>query len=300
MAFKFETSDATVEEAVRRLAADQLDGAIAGLEENGGDRAKAIHNARKSAKRLRGLLRLVQPVFPDHKRENAAIRDAAATLSALRDAEVAGETFAKVASTLGDRLSDTQRAEFEKALSERTSRLGEEHDGEKTQAQAVEALRAIRDRSVDWRIEKNGFKALGRGFRETYRRARRDLKLAERGADVETFHDWRKQVKYHFMHLCLLRDISPSMLDGQRKLANDLGETLGDHHDVAVFETMIENESERFAGLDGLSTLRDGLRERREALEKEALTLGRQLFGERARSLRQRVETYWTAWRETA
>ena len=92
--YKFDPKGDPVDSCFRAIAVDQLDEALADLATPEGHGRSVVHEARRRCKKLRGLLRLVRPAFPEFARENAAIRDAAALLSHLRDAEVLRQTVA--------------------------------------------------------------------------------------------------------------------------------------------------------------------------------------------------------------
>ena len=74
---------------VRRIAGEQLGNAAARLE-GGSNPETSVHEARKSLKRTRALLRLVRPGLgeADFRKANARLRDIARSLSAARDRDV--------------------------------------------------------------------------------------------------------------------------------------------------------------------------------------------------------------------
>src|SRR5262249_59732979 len=64
----------------RRIVRKQIDAALEELTgANKGPRDEAVHEARKSLKRVRAVLRLVRPVIGEkaYRRENTCFRDAA-------------------------------------------------------------------------------------------------------------------------------------------------------------------------------------------------------------------------------
>ena len=71
----------SVPEGVRRMAAAQLDKALAHLGCEDGERDKHIHEARKATKRLRALVRLVRRDLGDevYALENQCYRDVPAS-----------------------------------------------------------------------------------------------------------------------------------------------------------------------------------------------------------------------------
>ena len=79
--------DADFTEAFRSVATRQLEHAITVLRKRPDGAHEAIHSFRKNLKRLRSLYRLVAREIPDFQaQENARLRDAANSLSAIRDA----------------------------------------------------------------------------------------------------------------------------------------------------------------------------------------------------------------------
>ena len=75
MTYAFLASDLSIEDALRRVAREEAEGALAALRREG-PLGPRVHEMRKSVKKLRGLLRLVAPVVRAARAENAALRDA--------------------------------------------------------------------------------------------------------------------------------------------------------------------------------------------------------------------------------
>ena len=87
MAFRILKGEA-VATAMRRIAREQIDEALAELEDSELDEDKKVHQVRKRCKKLRGLIRLYRPAFKQgYAIENAWFRDAARPLSGVRDAQ---------------------------------------------------------------------------------------------------------------------------------------------------------------------------------------------------------------------
>src|SRR5689334_17059489 len=97
MAYHFKR-DESVAEGVRRIALEELDEAVSQLGgARGAGRDEAVHEARKSVKKVRALLRLVQPELGDtYRGESRVLRDAGRTLSAFRDAGSVIEALGKL------------------------------------------------------------------------------------------------------------------------------------------------------------------------------------------------------------
>ncbi|RZJ82697.1 MAG: CHAD domain-containing protein, partial [Massilia sp.] len=88
MGYSWSQQDESVGAGFVRIATEQLAKAALNADAVGDPPAGRIHAARRNCKRLRGLFRLVRSDFADYDRANAAVRDAADRLSAVRDAAV--------------------------------------------------------------------------------------------------------------------------------------------------------------------------------------------------------------------
>ena len=292
MPYRFKHDDASVQEGLRRIALDQIDKAIE--DSHGDDRAEAVHAVRKRCKKLRGLVRLVRPVFDGYGDENTAFRDAARALSGVRDAQVMQETYDK----LLDRFDgEVERAPFgivrrRLTLQRREMAGTRDLDAELTEFRAK--MRTARKRADDWSLDGKGFPALAGGLGKTYGRAGQAMRRARKKPTGETMHEWRKRAKYHWYHARLLTPIWPQPMAAHADAADTLSDLLGDHHDLVVFrETLADGDfGDAAAALSGLAV-------RQEAeLAAAAFTLGARLFAEPSDALAARWARYWRAWRK--
>src|SRR3954454_9440642 len=95
MAFEL-TKDETVPAGVRRVACSRIDHALAVLgRPKRGASDRAVHEARKRFKEVRGALRLVRDEMgaKPFRKEKRTFRDARRPLSAARDAKVLVDTL---------------------------------------------------------------------------------------------------------------------------------------------------------------------------------------------------------------
>jgi CHAD domain-containing protein len=317
---------------LRRLGRALVDDAIDQIDSPAVPPDEAVHQARKNMKKLRGLLRLVRPAAPTlYKAENGALRDAAAHLAVIRDADAAVETFDLVLRRA--QPESTQGADF----------AAEAHDpcapppGEPSLFAAVgpmelSGLRAAllahrdeayagagdvherlatfrgwmldaRERMADWRLNEaeeaeQAFALLGPGLKKTYKRGRKAMARAYAKPSAEAFHDWRKRTKYFAYHLRLLRPGWPGLLKAQRKAVKELQSLLGDDHDLAVLERLLA--SLRPQGpktgepLAAERALQREMRRQSEVLRQRARRLGDIVYAEQPKAFRQRLGVYWT------
>jgi hypothetical protein len=283
--YQFDPKSSAVEETFRNVALSQIDEALEALASTEGEKRSIVHEARRRCKKLRGLLRLVRPAFPDFAKENAAIRDAAALLSHLRDAEVLHETVGKLAENSG---SEAVRRISERLKAEPLP----EPPAEKITEFRLRLL-AVRERAAEWTLRKDSASVLLSGLRVTYEQDRRRMEKALASGDPVDFHDWRKAQKAHGFHVDLLRKTAPDVLEADLKTIDRLSDLLGVHHDLAVLLHAVDTDTARFGDEGDVAALREAIDTRRAEIEEKAASLGRQLLAERPRALARRFADYW-------
>ena len=282
-----------IEQQVRQIAGEQI---AKGIKEcRGGTDTfdDVVHGLRRRCKRLRGLLRLIEPHFDRFDRENKAFRKAANGLSSTRDAAVMEESWSAVVSFDSKHRSnlapDLARTVTD-ALKSR-SEAAAQTEPDKLLGAFRELFEAAQDRAQHWQVDGKGFGQLGDGLEKTYRAVRRGLLEAEESQTPEAFHDWRKVVKYHWHHVGLFAPAAPAMLKDRKDALGDLGDLLGDHHNLAVLqETLAEMKAVARGETDDV---RGAVAALQQKLGAEAFVLGRQLAAESSSGLRRRFERYW-------
>jgi len=293
MAYRMKRSDETCEEALRRIAIEEVDAALAEIDDAAMDLHDKVHQVRKRAKRLRGLIRLVRASFPDYAAENAAIRDAARRLSGLRDLEGMVETV--------DKLAEATGAEGLAPLRDHLIAVRDSAVAGSDVAADLAAFRAdlvaLRARAEGWSLTETGFKAMRPGLEKVFARACRDRRLAAETPETAVIHDWRKAVKYHWYHTRLLQPLDPSPMDRRANEVRRLSEFLGDHHDLAVLDAWLAGLADPPGGEEVRTALRARIAARQGVLETDAQALATRLFASRARDLSRRWKRLWKAWR---
>ena len=290
----------TVEDGLRRIAAEQLQRALSGFDGGALDRHAAVHEARKCCKRLRGLLRLARNGLGGkvYRAENASLRDAARRLSGLRDAEALIETYDELDAHFGGGIDRRSIAPVRRALTARRQRLADQDATFERRVSAFRAdLEAALRRVPSWGLANDEFAALAAGLTRSYKRGRKAMATAYASPSPKRFHEWRKRVKYHRYHLELLQELWPRQLKARRSEVKRLGGMLGDDHDLAVLRAVLESESGSF-GDESARMLIDLADRRRDTLRAGMLPLGHRVFAERPKALVSRYEAYWHAWRK--
>jgi hypothetical protein len=288
----------SVTKSLRKVAREQIDKAIAEVDDPRLDRHEAVHQVRKRCKKLRGLIRLVRPAFSDYEQENAFIRDAARELSYVRDAQSIIDCFDKLASQTDDPIDNAQETRVREELEWRRREIAEDDEGLHNKlAEFRERMTTLRERTGDWRVADKGGAAISGGLEKTYRRGRKALHAAYEKPSPDAFHEWRKRTKYHWHHLRLLQDIWPEIMSVERDAADRLSDLLGDDHDLAVLRRTLEQEPGKFGGREAIAKLAEIIELRRAQLQAEARPLGDLLYAEKPKRHVARLRRYWEVWR---
>lgn len=303
MAYRFETEE-SVDEAFHRIAHEQLLTAETALRrdvdgegdgEGDGDAVAAIHEARKSVKKERALLRLMRGSVRrrDRRAENAALRDAARGLSGARDAEVMLQTLDALAERYAGQAPHHEFAAIRERLADGPGGPG---DGVVAVAVTASELAAARERIGGWRLEHEGWAGLEPGLRRTYKRGLTALRLVQDAPTDEHLHEWRKRVKDLWYALRLVAEVGGPSLRGQAKDAHALADLLGDDHDLAVLrQHLLGSAGGVAADVDAVLGLLD---HRREQLQAQAMALGERVYAERPKAFVRRARASWRAGRQ--
>jgi CHAD domain-containing protein len=300
MAYRLHPDEA-VPDGLRRCAREQLGQAIDELTNRvSDDPVEAVHEARKSLKKARSLLRLGRGTLAagERRRANDALRSAGRKLSSARDAEVMLEATDELAERFAGRLP---QASFDAIR----HHLVAERDPARRQVlesgltgQVADELAAARSAIEDWTLRRDGWKALEPGLQRSYARGQAALERARRKPTVENLHEWRKRTKDLWYHLRLLKPLAPGIIGGAAKDADKLSKLLGDDHDLAVLRVTLEHGAgDLKIDVDAVLALID---HRREQIQAEAVPLGERLYAERPKAFVARMRRYWKASRPQA
>ncbi|MCH4549109.1 MULTISPECIES: CHAD domain-containing protein [Rhizobium] len=290
--------DADFTESFRSVATEQLERAVTVLEERPDGAHEAIHSFRKNLKRLRSLYRLVARDVPDFRaQENTRLRDAARSLSAIRDAAALigtaqylqhaargkeeSEALGRIVTILEGRRDWMAEAEsgLEQRLTETSDVLKE----------AIAALDAV---SFDGGHRKNA-RMLAKSWRRTARKAKTALAACHGEASADDFHDLRKRTYDYRLYHALLRDVWPGAMKAKRDAAKELVEDLGHIHDLTVLSELVEAEPQLFTRNDDLAHLLDIIIFRQQEDRRQALVKAEAVFADDADEEAQRIELLW-------
>ncbi len=299
MSYRFEPQRA-VGQSVKRIAASQVDDLLAELCGKGAPAPSAVHEARKTIKRLRALLSLVGQGLdkPDLERERQRLRDIASILAGARDAHVMVETASNLESGNMPR-SCQSAARALMVLLEQRRRKADKSASRDVSGLPVDDFKQAQKSLESLPLDQLSFEDVLAGFTKTYHRGRKLAgELAVGGADDEQYHDLRKQVQQHWRHLQLLSNAWPKALRPQVALAHELAETLGKDHDVAVLAAFARDNAEKIGETRGLDSYLRLCVKHQEKLRAHAMLLARRLYAEKPKAICERLRTYWETARD--
>lgn len=293
MAYRFKLSE-PFEEGCKRIAREQIERAQSQLK-GPGDPIVAVHETRKSLKRLRALVRLIRPALGESAfhQENAQLREIARILSGARDRHVLLETVAKL-----EAASSLVRKGLGQSMREALNITNGEHgpvveaaDMRQAQARLAEAKK----RFARLHLAGHGFPIIGPGLEASYRRARRAFRAAYIELTDEAFHEWRKGTQQHWRHMLLFSRAWPGALASRGSEARSLSQLLGDDHDLALLVAFVRSEPAARLGHEQASMIEKLARQRQHELRSIAHPKGARLFAESPKALHHRIATYWDA-----
>lgn len=230
MAYAFHRDDAAPDHSLRRIATGELSAALAGFQAV--PAPEAVHGIRKNLKKTRALLRLFRSALPDQPDANATLREVAAALSAQRDAAVRLATL--------DRLFPEPP---ETLLPLRTRLVADSiAPAQSIPPGVTERLAALRDAAATWRLRGKPYRALKEGLASTRRKARQAADAARTAPDrADLVHEWRKRMKDLWYQTRLFAPVWPELFRLLTAEADDMGETLGIHNDLAVLAAHLDS-----------------------------------------------------------
>lgn len=157
---------------------------------------------------------------------------------------------------------------------------------------ALALLAAARASAGDWKIPRR-FDTIEDGITATYRRGRSALRHVRADPTDSELHEWRKAVKYLWYQVQLVRQAAPSVLGPLAGQLDDLAETLGNDHDIAVLVELLTRDSDSYGTPSEVDHLRDLARSRQRELRATAIRAGTTIFAEPAAAFGDRIARYW-------
>jgi CHAD domain-containing protein len=283
-------------EALRLIARETLADAHAVVTDTARDSARAVHDFRKSMKRWRAFLRLVEPhLGEDGSQLRAQAGDLARSLNSARDASAALEALDDLqeeklipCAALSERSLKTIRARLAgmRDASERSAW------NEATRQRVLDYIDAASHQVNGWDLAHLTFADVAEGLTRTYRRARKAQPPHWRDAAADALHELRQRVVVHRYQMELIEPVWPRLGRLWVEEAQRLRGQLGACQDLTVLASLAVPNGPLAAWRARLAPL---IAKAQASRKKSAARLAARLFAEPPKAFRRRLEALWSA-----
>ncbi len=266
MAYRFK-KDELLPHAVRRIVAEEISWAVGQLRYSK-KRVEAVHEARKSTKKLRALLTLLHDKSQDRR-----FRDAARLLSQFRDTDVMLEVF--------DQLT-RKHPDFDPAvISKIRQTLGHSEAHAHAAKDAIARVIELFEQTPPLQVPELEKKDLLPAVVACYKKGRKALARAHKNESAENLHGLRKKVKEHWYHLRLF-EREGNENDAKRLSDLHAMETaLGDDHNLFILAERLKAEAETSQDRHQLRAIIAWIEEESKHLQSHAIHAGVILYAEK-------------------
>ncbi len=295
MGFRFKAHE-PIKDAVVRVVSEEVETAVEALSASSAQgRDKAIHEARKSLKKIRGLLKLVRPEIGSatYRKENGALRTIGLALSELRDAGAIIETFDHLTGKYRQDVKGSGLQAIRKALTSAKREKERSLKVAKVMADSADGLRTLLDRVADWPLTHDGFSAIASGLKASYRDGRRAMKRAQHSGSAVHFHEWRKRAKDHWYHTRLLENVWNDAMKAREESVRELESALGEDHNLFVLCEQLAHDPEQYGGNEAVELFAALAHNEQEELRARAIALGALLYEEKPKAFLRSAEKLW-------
>jgi len=280
---------------IKRVVREEIESAVRQLSGQGvADLDEAIHEARKSIKKIRGALRLVRPELGEiYRVENARFRDVGLKLSEFRDAGALIETFDAMREKYRGELSPGRLASIRRGLMARKEEAEKQGGIQKVLAGMAAVLRRRALRVRTWPLAADGFEAIAPGLETTFDRGRKAMARARKYPLPENYHEWRKRVKAHWYHVRLLEDFWNARMQAYEKILKDLETALGEDHNLVVLQERVVAEPGFYGKEPEIRLLIGLIGKYHQELRENAFALGERIYREKPGHFVRRIRRLW-------
>lgn len=296
--FSFKRSE-SVARGLKRIVTEELTTAIEQLKQYENASEEAVHEARKSIKKVRALLRLMRPVFDsDFAKENNRLRDIGRKLSEIRDAYALIETFDYLNANYRDELGDLSLTNLRQTLVDQRQAQTEEFDGAHQIPLLIEGLQHICKQANTWPYKSANIDLLAKGIATSLRCGLDQFYEVYDHPLPEIYHEWRKRTKDLCYQLTLLKKAWPDVFEGYLKSAKTLEKLLGMDHNLVVLRNSLLKESNLLGPDEERQQLLPIIDMDQKALRRKAKKLGARLYSEKPKQWIRRINWSWDAWKK--
>jgi len=287
--------DEPLSDSIRRICRAEICNAIEIADGTRHTDDTPVHQTRKHLKRARAALRLVRKEIGRSlfRQQDHCLRDAARSISDVRDAEVRLATVRQLQSIRPRR----GRAPYRQLEDMLTLELQNFVAGfAEWQSQMIPLLKQAQASIDCWPVHHFDSRQLRRAVQSGYKKARRSLDEARKNPSPEAFHDFRSHAKVLFYQLRILRPINPVVLKNLSEELKSVGELLGRAHDLTFLGDRLRRDKEPNGWQKEGHKLLAVLEVSQNDLQRAAADLAERFFTERPRDFGTRLDAWLTEW----
>ena len=292
MAYRFKANE-DIEAGTRRILVEQCERAEEQLA-SATDTASAVHEARKSLKRMRALLRFVREAIGDERwrADNTALRDVGLSLSPLRDSDVAKQTIKLLATDAPPPVAKALQS-----LALHLEQMGGDAVNLEARQQIMAAahvrLAVFRQQCLSLPVPGDMQHVMTSGLQRGHARTRsRLLRLGETPGN-EALLELRTAVQAHWRHMVLMTQAWPAIMKARAAEARTLSTLLGEDQDLAMIEGKLVEAGGHGLSRAAATKIASACRERRDSIQSEAVARANRLFLEKPGRFAAQVTRAW-------
>ncbi|TBW26799.1 CHAD domain-containing protein [Gramella sp. KN1008] len=295
MTYKLE-KDKSLKKNITYVAAEEVDGCLSSL--NTLNIHEAVHDIRKRLKKLRALARLVRDDMGEenYKSVNIYYRDLGRELAELRDLTAHIETMEAIRERYGNYLYvnffNTVIKNIEK---ERDKMEGELRKENFFSEHLPGKLDYAKNELVKWPVDSNDIQIILPSIQRVYKRGKNALKEAYENPSKESFHEWRKRVKYLWYQILLLQDTWPELFGSFEAEIHELADLLGNDHDLMVLKERLNKDAFGLKDPSHAELIHALVREYSDHLRSTAKLKGELIYAEEPEAFTKRMAAYTEA-----
>lgn len=230
-------------EGLRRILSEELQYALKQAARPREEMHQAVHELRKTLKRIRAVFRLIEPDVGYYicRREIYRYRDIARNVSSLRSLYVCLEMIKKIRPVLSKKLAGEPLDKTEAILREQYENLL------KKKTEGKDVLEMVRQELIEANHQINALPPLHnditlheKAVRNCFRKGRKIWRKVARKANSSNIHELRKQIKLLQFQLQVLYPLLPEKLQKPLAQLQKLARLSGDEHDLYELSLMIK------------------------------------------------------------
>jgi CHAD domain-containing protein len=286
----------SVTRGLRRLARKELSSASENLRQSDAPQKEAIHEARKSLKKVRAIVGVIE-ADGGHGLNGSSkrLRTINRTLSDLRDADAmlsALETLRKTSPRL---LRRRPYGRVYRHLASRRRTLMKTASRDGTWRSVAQDLEKVRRDAKQWRPAHRRFRALESAVRLTHRLGRKAMARARKRQQPADFHEWRKQMKALWYELRLVEGAG-GRVRKDINLLHRAGTWLGEEHNAVVLCEELGRDTSICESVVDLDRIRLAADQYQCSLREKTMRRARAIYGRKSSDYVRGIRRAWESW----